>query len=82
MTSCRRPILFGILLTDLLISVSGARGVHAQALPADAPQTTTQGATFIAPAGWSIAVRGPATITAVASAGTSRCCASTSGSTP
>ena len=62
MTSCRRPILFGILLTDLLISVSGARGVHAQALPADAPQTTTQGATFIAPAGWSIAVRGPATI--------------------
>jgi len=28
----------------------------------DTPRTTTSGATFIAPAGWSIAVRGPATI--------------------
>ncbi len=62
MTSCRRPILFGILLMALLTSASGVHALRAQALPADTPQTTTQGATFIAPAGWSIVVRGPATI--------------------
>ncbi|HEX7842685.1 MAG TPA: serine hydrolase domain-containing protein [Kofleriaceae bacterium] len=31
-------------------------------LTADTPRTTVEGATFIAPAGWSITVRGPATI--------------------
>ena len=31
-------------------------------LAADAPRSTAEGNTFIAPAGWSIAVRGPATI--------------------
>ncbi len=31
-------------------------------LAADTPRSTVEGATFIAPAGWSIAVRGPATI--------------------
>jgi CubicO group peptidase (beta-lactamase class C family) len=31
-------------------------------LAADTPKSTVEGATFIAPAGWSIAVRGPATI--------------------
>ena len=33
-----------------------------QKLSADTPTTTTLGNTFIAPAGWSVAVRGPATI--------------------
>ncbi len=33
-----------------------------QVLTADTPETTTFGATFIAPAGWSISVRGPATV--------------------
>ena len=33
-----------------------------QKLSADTPQTTALGNTFIAPAGWSVAVRGPATI--------------------
>src|SRR5262249_22198858 len=62
MTSCRRPILFGVLLTSLLTSMPRTRALRAQALPADTPQATTQGATFIAPAGWSMEVRGPATI--------------------
>ena len=34
----------------------------AQRLAADTPRTTVEGATFIAPAGWTITVRGPATI--------------------
>jgi CubicO group peptidase (beta-lactamase class C family) len=34
----------------------------AERLTHDAPRTTTEGNTFIAPAGWSIVVRGPATI--------------------
>jgi CubicO group peptidase (beta-lactamase class C family) len=34
----------------------------AQALSADTPSTTVGGATFIAPAGWTVTVRGPATI--------------------
>lgn len=36
--------------------------VTEERLTADTPRATVQGATFIAPAGWSIAVRGPATI--------------------
>jgi CubicO group peptidase (beta-lactamase class C family) len=38
-------------------------------LTADAPRATVEGATFIAPAGWSIAVRGPATILEAPEAG-------------
>src|SRR5512139_286889 len=34
----------------------------AEVLAADTPKTTVGGASFTAPAGWSIAVRGPATI--------------------
>jgi CubicO group peptidase (beta-lactamase class C family) len=41
-----------------------ATSLQPLALGADTPQTTLEGATFIAPAGWSIAVRGPATILA------------------
>ncbi|HEX4620628.1 MAG TPA: serine hydrolase domain-containing protein, partial [Myxococcaceae bacterium] len=33
-----------------------------EVLAADTPKTTAEGATFVAPAGWSITVRGPATI--------------------
>jgi hypothetical protein len=58
----RRRTLFGVLLTLLFTSVQSARVIRAQALPADTPRITTEGATFIAPAGWSIEVRGPATI--------------------
>jgi CubicO group peptidase (beta-lactamase class C family) len=53
-----------ILVVALLVSPT-ARSVgraQAQRLAADTPQTTTMGATFIAPAGWSIVVRGPAMI--------------------
>ncbi len=59
MTSSRWPVLFGILLALLLTSPRDSR---AQALAADTPRTTVDGATFIAPAGWSVAVRGSATI--------------------
>ena len=31
-------------------------------IPADTPKTTVAGNTFVAPAGWSLLVRGPATI--------------------
>src|SRR5690242_21107845 len=41
----------------------------AERLAADAPRTTVEGATFIAPAGWSITVRGPATILEAPEAG-------------
>ncbi len=34
----------------------------ARVLDADTPMTTVEGATFVAPAGWSLTVRGPATI--------------------
>ena len=34
----------------------------ATTLSTDTPKTTVEGATFIAPAGWSIEVKGPATI--------------------
>ncbi|MBN2494558.1 MAG: beta-lactamase family protein [Deltaproteobacteria bacterium] len=37
-------------------------GRAAERLAGDAPRTTTEGNSFVAPAGWSISVRGPATI--------------------
>src|SRR5262245_40581082 len=40
-------------------------------LAADTPRTTTQGNTFIAPAGWSITVRGDATILTAPEGGSS-----------
>jgi hypothetical protein len=36
--------------------------VHVEKLAADTPRTTVKGASFVAPGGWSIAVKGPATI--------------------
>lgn len=41
---------------------SAEREGPAEKLAADTPKTTVQGNTFIAPAGWSIRVRGPSTI--------------------
>jgi CubicO group peptidase (beta-lactamase class C family) len=64
MTFSLRSIFRIALVTLLLASAPAARLARAQALPADTPQTTTEGATFIAPAGWSVVVRGPATILA------------------
>ena len=49
----------------LLLTLAGASGAvqTAQApLSADTPSRTVAGATFIAPAGWSVTVKGPATI--------------------
>ena len=64
MTSLRRcPILFAVFLPVLLWAVACTARAQ-QTLTADTPQSTTQGATFIAPAGWSVVVRGPATILA------------------
>ena len=48
------------LITAFLLVLCGA--AQAEKLSADTPKTTTLGNTFIAPAGWSVAVRGPATI--------------------
>src|SRR5262245_43186292 len=45
-------------------SVQPAVTPPAETLASDTPKTTIAGNTFIAPAGWSIAVRGPATILA------------------
>ena len=59
----RWPILFGLCLPVLLWTVAPTARAQ-QALTADTPQSTTQGATFIVPAGWSVDVRGPATILA------------------
>jgi hypothetical protein len=52
--------LFG-LFCALVVSTSAP---HAQSprLTADTSQSTTEGATFIAPLGWSVTVRGPATV--------------------
>jgi CubicO group peptidase (beta-lactamase class C family) len=41
----------------------------AEVLTADTPRTTVEGARFVAPAGWSITVRGPATILEAPEAG-------------
>ena len=41
---------------------TSATPAAAERLTADTPRTTVAGNTFIAPAGWSIAVRGPATV--------------------
>ena len=55
----------------LLVVTSCTRAVYAtqnsstsEQLTADTPKQTTAGATFIAPAGWTFSVRGPATILA------------------
>jgi CubicO group peptidase (beta-lactamase class C family) len=61
----RRRLTFAACLALVASSLSLrslAQDAAPERLAADAPRTTTRGATFIAPAGWSIVVRGPATI--------------------
>jgi CubicO group peptidase (beta-lactamase class C family) len=55
----RRLRLFA--LCALVVSTS-APHAQSQRLAADTPQSTTEGTTFIAPLGWSVTVRGPATV--------------------
>jgi CubicO group peptidase (beta-lactamase class C family) len=49
-------------LAALLAGAALAAQIRAQQLPADTPKTTVEGATFVAPAHWSLSVRGPATV--------------------
>jgi CubicO group peptidase (beta-lactamase class C family) len=51
-----------VALAFLVTSGSTTTVVGAEKLAADTPKTTVTGNTFIAPAGWSIDVKGPATI--------------------
>jgi CubicO group peptidase (beta-lactamase class C family) len=60
-----RPLDAGIVATLAIAGLSAAASAAAIApeqLAADTPRTTVAGATFIAPAGWSVVVKGPATI--------------------
>jgi CubicO group peptidase (beta-lactamase class C family) len=50
------------LVLFLLLSASAHSQEAAQPLAADTPQVTVQGNTFIAPAGWTVTVKGNATI--------------------
>jgi len=58
--ACR--LLLFLATTALAVAASAATQDAPQRLTADTPQTTVAGNTFIAPAGWSVSVRGPATI--------------------
>jgi len=60
MRACR--LLPFLATTALAVAASAATQDAPQRLTADTPQTTVAGNTFIAPAGWSVSVRGPATI--------------------
>jgi len=60
MRACR--LLLFLATTALAVPASAATQDAPQRLAADTPQTTVAGNTFIAPAGWSVTVRGPATI--------------------
>src|SRR5688572_26450805 len=57
----RASIRFTCLLA-IVINLSAAMQVAWSAAPADTPRTTVLGNTFVAPAGWTMTVRGPATI--------------------
>jgi CubicO group peptidase (beta-lactamase class C family) len=53
---------FPVLAQAPAASAQPAQSAAAEALKADTPKTTVAGNTFIAPAGWKVGVRGPATI--------------------
>jgi CubicO group peptidase (beta-lactamase class C family) len=60
-----RTLSLGLILLIQAIStppLSGQTAAAGDTLAADTPRTTVQGNKFIAPAGWRIEVRGPATI--------------------
>jgi CubicO group peptidase (beta-lactamase class C family) len=54
--------VFLLLLCAAAQSAAPDQAATKEKLSADTPKTTALGNTFIAPAGWSVAVRGPATI--------------------
>ncbi len=57
-----RKLLLVLMSASSVAMPAGAAHARQQRLPADTPQATALGATFIAPGGWSVVVRGPATI--------------------
>jgi len=59
-----RAPFFIILLVAFHVGLGACGGpaLAAERLTADTPSTTVAGNTFVAPAGWSVVVRGPATI--------------------
>ena len=56
-----RGIAAAVLLLGPLFQGTARAPAKAAPLVADAPRTTVEGNTFVAPAGWSAAVRGPVT---------------------
>lgn len=60
----RAPNVPVILAVAVLVSLSSAcaAAVTPERIAADTPKTTVAGNTFVVPAGWSLIVRGPATI--------------------
>src|SRR5262245_20472068 len=61
-----------VIFFVVFVGLHGAWGASALAterLTADTPKTTVAGNTFVAPAGWSLDVRGPATILEVPEGG-------------
>ena len=57
-----RVVVVAVLLTAPLFQPTARAQEKAAPLAADAPQTTVEGNTFIAPAGWTVTVRGLATV--------------------
>jgi len=56
------PITVVVAIHVSLSSACAAAAVAPERIAADTPRTTVAGNTFVAPAGWSLVVRGPATI--------------------
>src|SRR5438093_13760460 len=64
-TGSARTIACLLVVTSCTRAVIAAQNTStSEQLTADTPKQTTAGATFIAPAGWTFSVRGPATILA------------------
>ncbi len=55
-------VLTGVATSSFVRMVQTPASTAAERMAADTPRTTTGGNGFIAPAGWSVSVRGPATI--------------------
>jgi CubicO group peptidase (beta-lactamase class C family) len=60
--AARIALLPILILSSLALSSSAASRQTSEVLAADTPRTTVEGNKFVAPAGWRIEVRGPATI--------------------
>jgi CubicO group peptidase (beta-lactamase class C family) len=59
---CAKVRAMRFFLTSAIFLILSSQTALAEKLTADTPKTTAEGNTFIAPAGWSITQRGPATI--------------------